>query len=197
MNNVILLAALLAGVSMAPAQQSVPREESLKAAFAASLDLKQMLNTPIPTDPDVKRPSVVRAGDRGAMVLPESKLSAEALAKAGKEVVPIGQFWMRKITLQCEGQAARPDKLQIVTVLGREETTVALCALGVRKDTDGKLELLVYGKDKEPLLRTPLKTISSPQDNPIEMTGEQQGEGALVTLRILGKYEACFTVVSD
>lgn len=197
MKKTILLAVLLAGISAAPAQQNVSREDCLKAAFAVSLDLKQMLNTPIPTDPDVKRPVIVRAGDQGGMVLPESKLSLEALAKAGKDVLPIGQLWLRKVTLVCAGQPAREDQLQLVTVGGAEQAKVALCALGARRDAAGKLELLVYGKGKEPLLRAPLRDISTQQENPIEMSGEPQGEGSLVRLKILGKYEASFTVVQN
>jgi hypothetical protein len=187
---------LLAGLALAQAQQTVPREDSLKAAFLVSLDLKQMLNTPIPTDPDVKRPVAVREGDMGGMILPESKLSREALAKAGKEVLPVGQLWLRKISVLCEGAPARPDQLQLVTVNAGEPATAALCALGARKDADGKLELLIYGKDKQPLLRVPLKEVSAAaQDSPIDMSAERQGDGALVTLKILGKYQATFTVV--
>jgi hypothetical protein len=193
----VLLTVLLAGLSIASAQQGVSREDCLKAAFAVSLDLKQMLNTPIPTDPDLKRPVIVRNGDRGGMVLPESKLSVDGLAKAGKDVIPIGQLWLRGTTLVCAGQPAKPDKLQLVTVGIADQPKVALFALGARKDAAGKMELLIYGKDKEPLTRAPLQGISVTQENPIEMSAEPQGEGALVTLRILGKYEGSFTVAQE
>jgi hypothetical protein len=46
-------------------------------------------------------------------------------------------------------------------------------------------------------LRGPLKAISAPQEDPIEMAGEQLGDSALVTVKIVGKYEASFTVVSE
>ena len=198
MKKSILLAALAATLAAAQAQQSVPRDELLKVAFMVSLDLKQMLNTPIPTDPDVKRPVAVREGDHGAMVLPETKLSADTFAKAGQEVLPLGQLWLRKLTPQCDGQAAKPEKLRVVTVeTGDRSEAAVLCALGLRKGAEGKLELLVFGKDKEPLLRAPLKAISVPQENPIELAAELQGDGARLTLRFAGKYEASLTVTSD
>jgi hypothetical protein len=56
------------------------------------------------------------------------------------------------------------------------------------------LELLIYGKDKEPLTRVPMKSISSPQDNPIEMSCERQDNKALATLKFLGRYEVTFPV---
>ena len=77
---------------------------------------------------------------------------------------------------------------------GDEEADAACCALGVCKDADRGLELLIYGKDKEPLTRVPMKSISGQQDNPIEMSGERQDDKAVVTLKFLGKYEATFSV---
>jgi hypothetical protein len=198
MKTSLLVAALAATVAAAPAQQSIPRDELLKVAFMVSLDLKQMLDTPIPTDPDVKRPVAVREGDRGAMVLPEAKLSADTFAKAGKEVLPLGQLWLRKLIPQRDGQPAKPDRLRVVTVATGDKSEMAfLCALGLRKDSEGKLELLVYGKDKEPLLRAPLKGISVPQENPIELAADLQGDGARLTLKFAGKYEASLTVTAD
>jgi hypothetical protein len=49
------------------------------------------------------------------------------------------------------------------------------------------LELLIFGKDKEPLTRVPMKSISGQQDNPIEMSSERQDNKGLVTLKFLGK----------
>jgi hypothetical protein len=198
MKKTLLFATLAASLAVAHAQENVPREQLLKVALAVSLDLKQMLDTPIPTDPDIKRPVAVREGDRGCMVLPESKLSMDSLAKAGKEIVPVGQLWLRKAVPQCDNHAAEPDKLRIVTVTaGDKSETAILCALGVRKSADGKLELLVYGKEKEALLRVPLKAMSATTDNPIELSAQAQGESAVLTLELLGKYTASFTVVPE
>ena len=198
MKNTILLTVLLAGLASAQAQQNAPREAALKAAFMLSADLKVMLGTPIPTDPDVKRPVALHEGERGGLVMPECKLSLEALAKADKEVVPVGQLWLRGVTPQVAGQSPKPESLLSVTVgVGDKSASVLLCALGVRKDANGRLELLIYGKGKEPVLRVPLQAIAKPQDNPIELSGEPDGNGAQVTLRILGKHEARFAVVAD
>ena len=199
MKQTLILTALLASLAASQAQENLPREEALKVAFIVSADLKQLLSTPIPTDPDVKRPVAVRAGDRGGLVLPECKLTAGVLAKAGKDVVPLGQLWLRHAVPQSEGQPVSQAKLLTVTVgSGDKASAACLCALGLRKDADGKLELLVYGKDKEPIIKAPIKEISDPQqENPLEISAEPQGESALVTLKIVGKYEASFAVVPD
>jgi hypothetical protein len=195
--SIILLAPLFACLAPLRAQQAVPRDELLRVACIISLDLKQMLNTPIPTDPDVKRPVALREGDHGVMVLPESKVS-DGLARQGGEVVPVGQLWLRKLLPQCGSEAARPEKLQVVSLnVGDRTESAVLCALGVRKNADGQLQLLVYGKGKDPLLELPLKSISAAQDNPIELSAVAQGGSAVVTLRLLGKHEASFTLVSE
>ena len=194
MKHTLLLVVLTAGLVTTHAQQSLPREEMLRAAFMLTADLKQMLSTPIPTDPDVKRPVAMREGPRGMLVLPETKLSAETFAKAGKEVVPLGQLWLRQLSLE----GVKPDQLHQVTVKrGDSDETAILCALGARRDASGKWELVIYGKTTTPLLTAPLKAISATQENPIEISAELQGSSALVTLKIAGKFEASFTAVPE
>jgi hypothetical protein len=195
MKQMIILAAIIAGFTTAQAQEQLPRQEALKYAFIVSGNLEAMLKTPIPTDPDVKRPVAMKDGDYGGMVLPESKLSAEAFAKAGAQAAPLGQLWLLKLVPMKDGQPVPTSKLRMVQATSDEgEATVPCCALGVSKNAEGGLELLVFGKDKEPVLRTPLRSISRQQEAPIEMTAERKDEGGLVTLRFLGKYEASFMV---
>jgi hypothetical protein len=180
---------------LANAQERLSREEALKLAFLVSADLTQLQSTPIPTDPDVKRPVVVHDEDYGGMVLPETKLSLNVLGKANATVTPIGQLWLHKLAPLCDGQVTPEAKLRMVSV-NRDEgpVKVPLCALGVTRNPSGNLELLVFGKDSEPLLRVPLRAISTTQENPLEIGAERKSDGGLITLKILGRYEAEFMV---
>lgn len=186
---------LIAGFLTATAQERLPREEALKYAFAVSLNLKEMLNTPIPTDPDVKRPVAMKQENHGGMILPETKLSPQTFANAGEESKPVGQMWLVNLVPVSAGQPVPVSQQRMVHVsaLG-QDVDAACCALAVAKKDGGGLELLVYGKDKTPLLHVPLKAISLAQENPIEASGEVNAEGAEVTLRFVGKYEATFVV---
>jgi hypothetical protein len=84
-----------------------------------------------------------------------------------------------------------PAKLHVVTVNPEKgPTKVVLCALGVRSAGD-HLELLIYGKGKEPLLEVPLTAAAAVQSDPIEVSADDAGQ---VTLMIVGKYSAAFTV---
>jgi hypothetical protein len=195
MKRTLIAAVLLTGLLAVQAQEKLSRTEALQIAFFASSDLKAMLNTPIPTDPDIKRPVAVKDGDYGVMVLPESKLSADVFAEAGKEAKPVGQLWLRNLAPESEGQRVPQSKLRTVHVRARDQETDAVCcALGVCKDANGGLQLLIYGNDKEPVAQASLKPISSQQDNPIEMSAERKDDDGLITLKFLGKYEVTFTV---
>jgi hypothetical protein len=186
---------LLTGLLAVQAQEKLSRAEALQIAFFASSDLKAMLSTPIPTDPDIKRPVGVKDGDYGVMVLPETKLSADVFAKAGKEAKPVGQLWLRNLAPESEGQRVPQSKLRTVHVRARDQEADAVCcALGVDKDANGGLELLIYGNEKEPVARVAMKPISGQQDNPIEMSAERKDDDGLITLKFLGKYEVTFTV---
>jgi len=197
MNRTLIAAALLTGLLGVQAQERLSREEALKYAFFASSDLQEMLNTPIPTDPDIKRPVALKDGDRGGMVLPEAKLSADTFANAGKEVASVGQLWLVKLAPVNEGQVVSKTRLRTVRVrAGDQEEDAVCCALGVCKDANRGLEFLIYGKDKEPLMRVPMKSISGQQDNPIEMSCERKDDNGLVTLKFLGKYAVTFAVTA-
>jgi hypothetical protein len=195
MKRIIIAPVLLAGLLAMQAQERLSREEALKYAFFASSDLKEMLKTPIPTDPDIKRPVALKDGDHGAMVLPEAKLSADTFANASKEVASVGQLWLVKLAPVNEGQVVSKTKLRTVRVrAGDQEGDAVCCALGVCKDPNRGLELLIYGKDKEPVTRVAMKSISGQQDNPIEVSAERKDDSGVLTLKFLGKYEATFSV---
>jgi hypothetical protein len=197
MKRNIIAALLLTGLVASQAQEKLSREETLKYAFFVCADLKEMLNTPIPTDPDVKRPVAVRDGDFGGMILPEAKLSADTLANAGKEAKSVGQLWLLGLAPMNAGEVVPASKLRKVHVRATDQEADAVCcALGVSKDPDRGLELVIYGKDKEPVTRAPMKLVSGEQENPIEMSAERKDDSGVITLKLLGKYEATFSVTA-
>jgi len=195
MKRTLITLTVLMTIHLASAQERLPREEALKYALLVSVDLKQLQGTPIPTDVDVKQPVVVYEGDHGGMLLPEAKLTSEAFAKAGDKIVPVGQLWLRKLTPMRDGSALASDKLRVATVRHKDQdVSLAQCALGVRRNGSDTLELLVFGKDKEPLVILPLKRMDAPQELPLDFTAERTGDTGCLTIKILGKYEAKLTV---
>jgi hypothetical protein len=194
MKYTLITLTLLTSLQLANAQEKLSREEALTYARAVSADAKQLAGTPIPTDVDPQQPVAVRDEQLGGMVLPQKNLKAEAIAAAGETPVPVGQLWLLGLTPMKDGAAIDAARLRMVGVShDGGETTAPQCALAVRRGAAG-LELLVYGKAKEPLLAVPLKTVEAKQTVPIDMTAERESESGKVTLKLLGKYQATISV---
>jgi hypothetical protein len=195
MNKIIVTIALLGGLQLVSAQEKVSKEEALSYARAASADAAKLNGTPIATDVDTQQPVAMKDEDYGGMVLPQKNLKAEAIAKAGETPVPVGQLWLHKLAPMKDDEVVSETKLRVVTVnMDGTDLNVPQCALAVRRASAGALELLVYGKDKEPIVTTPIKEIDAKQDAPIDLAAQRDYESGKVTLKILGKYQASLKV---
>lgn len=191
---VVLLTGFTAAATQA--QERLPQAEALRYA-----DLVGSVQAELRTAPavapalDLKQPVAVRDGDYGLMVLPAAKLSSDTLAQAGTEVVPIGQLWLLNLAPLVDEQVVAAYKLQMVTVSGSEgSATLPCCNLGVRRTAGGTLELLVFGKGKEPLLKTALRSAASGQTSPLDLAVERESDRGSVTVKLAGKYAANFAV---
>jgi hypothetical protein len=194
MTKTFLAIAWLAGLQLVSAQEKVSREEALVYAKAAAANAAQLNGTPIATDVDTQQPVALREGEYGGMILPQKHLRAEAIAKATQTPVPVGQLWLHNLT-PMKDEAIPVEKLRIARVeLEGSDARVPQCALAIRRNGAGKLELLVYGKGKEPLLTAPVKSIDAKQTLPIDASAQRDFESGTLTLKLLGKYEATIQV---
>ena len=186
---------LVASLGLAQAQEVVPKEEALKASIAlwyASGDLSELA---LKVDPDIKYPYGRAKNDLGMIVVPETKV-AEVVAKAGEKPLPLGQLWMKGLVPEADGKAVAAGDLKKIEVTVKEESaSVILCTLGVRKTEKKGLELVVYGKGKEPIITVPFKTVKGGSlEFPIELDIVPGSGNAEVVLKVLGQHEASFTV---
>jgi len=145
---------------------------------------------------DPEKACAVRGEGGGAMAIPDKNLSKEKLAKAGKDVVPVGQVWLRKWTVAAGDKPVANDKLRVITIkVDDKHRPMPLLLLGVRKKGEKDLELVVYAKDSEPVLALPLKKVDFIQDLPLELEW-QRGEKNVdpLTLTLFGKYQAVLPI---
>ena len=162
MKSILILPILLVSLSQATAVDRLDRPEALRIACLVAANLKQLQATPIPTDVDLKYVQALHEGEYGAMILPEAKLTADSIAKAGAEPASLGQLWLRKLSPVVDGEGVAADKLRLAKVqTGEEEETAVQLTLAVRRKGDAAPELLIYGKDKTPLLTVPLKPLDA------------------------------------
>ena len=144
-------------------------------------------------DSDLEKPQGIKAEGVGVIVLPDRKLSVELLAAANSAITPLGQLWTLKLALAKEGKPAETDTLRHFTISdGENEREVSLYYLGATRTGAGGLELVVYAKDKEPLLRVPInKKVAVKQEFPIEVSGVKNGDkSGTLSLRLFGEYDA-------
>jgi hypothetical protein len=185
-----VLAGLVAG------QDRLSQEEARRYAKACVEQLGDLGDAQVATDVDAEKAVAVRGEGGGAMAVPDKKLSTEKLAKAGKDVVPVGQVWLRKWTVVAGGKAVADDRLRVVTVkVDGQDRPMPLLLVGVRPKGEKDLELVAYGKDAEPLLTLPLKRVDFVQEPPVELEwrrGEKDADA--LTLTVLGKYQAVLPV---
>ena len=178
--------------------QQVPAEQAGKIARKVTAALGSPSDAPFAVEPDLEKPAGIKAsGETGLLALPDKKLKPESLAAAGKEVTPLGHLWMRNIVLAVNNSAPDPAKLRTVGVAdGEKEVKVDVYYLSVTKGDADALDLGLYGKGKEPLVKVPLvKTDAAASSTPIALDGHKEGgnTGVLV-ITVFGSHKADVTV---
>ncbi len=177
------------------AQEAIPRDELLKASYLLWNAAGKLDDLALKVDVDIKNPFGLAKGDIGMVVIPETKL-ADVLAKAGETALPLGQLWLKGLVLEVDGKAVPDSKLKLVEVSAKNEVAdVVLCTLGVRKTEKNGLELVIYGKGKEPLKTVAMKAVKGgKQEFPIEFSVTPGSDNADILIKVLGQHEATITV---
>ena len=191
--KLIALAAVIACAPAVLAQDAIELGEAQKAARKLSESAARITDAPFSVESDLEKPQGIKAEGVGLLVLPDRKLSAELLAAANSAITPLGQLWTLKLAVAANGKATAADKLRHFTVGDDEkEREVSLYFLGATKTDAGGLELVVYAKDKEPLLRVPIKKrVAGKQEFPIEVSGVKNDDNSgTLSLRLFGEYDA-------
>lgn len=195
MKRLMIPLALLLGAGAAGAQDRVPQEEARVLAKVISLAAAK-IKPPIDVAGDTDKPYAKRKDEYGAMFLPDKKLSAERLAGAGKDIVPVGILWTHQLAPLAGGKVVSSKKLQGLSVTLKEENvTLTVCFLGARQGPKGGLELVVLSKDRTPLAVLPLAKAETKQELPIEFLATIEGnDRAILKVSLLGKYKTTLTL---
>lgn len=187
---------LALSASAVAAQEIIPQEDLGKVVPQLISRASDFDNLPLKTEVDGAKAFGMKAKQYAAVVIPDKRLTRETIAKAGKDIQPVGQLWLAKLTPAVNESATPDDKLRLVTITVKEEDhKVPLLLLGVRKDGEKGLELVIYAKGKEPLVTLPLKKIEAGQDESVTFD-MRQGTATLglIDLKLLGLYEATLPV---
>lgn len=190
----ILAIGLLFGVATCSFAQEtrLPRDETVRYAKLC-VEQADLSDAPVPTRPDPEKACAEKGEGGGAMVIPDRDL---AKLLVSQRETPVGQLWLRKWTLADEKRAVPKKSMRVLTLnIDDKARPMPVCLLSVRKSASGDLQLLVYGKDLEPLQSLPLKRVEFEQDLPVIIEW-QRGERSIdqLLVRILGRYETMLFV---
>ncbi len=183
----------------AAAQDVIPLEKAQKAARMVNDAAGSIGDAAVAVEADRDQPFAIKGGEVAMMIIPDKALTAGKLSAAGEAITPVGQLWTAAAIVAVSGRAPAKDKLRFFTIKdGEEERKVQLYLVGAAKNAQGTLELIVFGTDKEPLLRVPLgkSAESLTQQLPIELSGRKNDEDSgTLTLRLFGQYQADLLLV--
>src|SRR5689334_7887707 len=113
--------ALVLGISQVSAQEQLPQERAEQAAKLLAAQAAKLKDVQLKTDVDTQKPYGLKKGELALLVIPDKNLSKERLNKAGKDVMVVGQLWLRGITPVAAGRATPADKLRLVKVTSKGE----------------------------------------------------------------------------
>ncbi len=185
----LVLTAFAAGKSVEP----ISADKAELIARRLVLALGTPADAPFASVVDPAKASGLKAGHGGLIFVPETNLTAETVASAGKEPVALGQLWMLKVSITPGDVAPAAAKLRNIEVAAGElKRSVQMYFVTVAKNDTGALELSFFAKEKEALVKVLLaKTDAVANEIPVGLTGRQEGEytGVLV-MTIFGSYKA-------
>lgn len=198
MNSLLLALLALALPVTLLAQDTIPPERAQRGARMANEALGKVADAAVAVDPDADHAQGIGGSGAGALVVPDRGFSADKVSSVGEQPVALGQLWLLGMAPTQNSAAPAHDSVRTVSIQTDDQTLrpqVYFLALG--KAADGKPELLVYGKGKEPLLRAALKPATvNFQNNPLELTGARDGQDSgHLTLFITGQQSAEIPVV--
>ena len=190
--------ALISTFAVAQEIQQVPAEQAGKIERKVTEALGSPTDAPFAVDADAEKSAGIKgSGDVGLLAIPDKKLTVEKVAGAGREASALGQLWMRNVVPAVSSTAPDAAKLRTVTVHdGDKDAKVEVYFLGISKAEGGDVDLGLYAKDKEPLVKVPLvKTNAAASAVQIALDGRKEGENTgVLVITVFGSYKADITV---
>src|SRR5260370_1087000 len=163
-----------------PARAQEPqRIEDDKAKEAAKLlvDAIAKLTLPVKTSLDGKSGTGLHAGKAGAFLVPDTKLTADALKKHEKGVLPLGVLFVTDSLTLVSGDkpVAAKEHLTAEITINNETAKVNVLTLAAARVAD-RLVLLVYAKDKKPVVVAELNEAEEKSDHVLDVSARKQEE---------------------
>ena len=178
------------------AQESVPAADAQKYAQILAKSLAGVTGIAPGCELDLEHPSAIRAGEVGALVVPDKRVTAAKLGEVGKTAVPLGHLWLRNVSPAKDGTALGNSNFRTVKVANGDTTADAqIFVIAARRNAKDALELLVFGKGTEPILSVPLEKSGEADTTPVLLKGRKTtDESGVLTCVFFGGHKAEITL---
>lgn len=192
----VAVVAMLSAAASAQEPQRLPDDTVRKYAGLLAGKVAELKELPFAVKLDTDGAMGIHAGGNGgALLLPVKDLNLDVVAKADGEPRPVGLVALHKLSLSVLSNALPVDKLHSVTItVENQEVTIPVLPIAVAK-VAGRPVLLVYGKDKTPLVVTAMTESDHSNKTPLELDADGAGDkAAFAHIGVLGKWRATVVV---
>lgn len=179
---------------------ALTQEELAKATTLLMDANKRLGDLPLKLDLAPDQATGFKAGEAGALLIPDKRLKAEKPAKGDKaarkaakgEAMPVGQLWTMKLAPKDKDTVLANDKLRLTKITsGEKELELAVFTLGIERTGKKEPQLALYGKGSLPVLRVPLTADKAKGAAPVLMSARKTGEeSGVLELKLLGRFKA-------
>lgn len=184
-----LCLALFAGAAFG--QERIAPDQAQRFAKLFADKTKNLDDLPIKVDLNPDQGTGLHHDRVGALVIPEKALTKDSLGSLKEKMAPVGQLWMRNLSPIANGKAIANSDLRLIMIsIDNQDHSLPMFLLAVQKKGDGA-ELLIFAKDKKPVLTVPLEKIDTQQELPLDLEGKKgENDAGLLLLSLFGKYQA-------
>ncbi len=148
----LALLSILASAHLLPAQEVQRVEHSKAEKLAATLveAASRLDDHGLKISPDVKKVVALEIDEHGGMIVPDAHLTADAIAKVDKEILPVGLIFLKHVTPVVVDSPIAADKHVFVTVTDNGAATkVPVMRLAIAR-VASRLVLLAYTGESAP-----------------------------------------------
>lgn len=194
--HLLALSALASVLALAPAwAQEANRIDGDKAKEVAKAvaDAVAKLDLPVKASLDGKAGVGLHAEKSAVFVVPDAKLTAEALKKHDKGTLPVGVLVVTDSVTLVAGDKPLPSSAHLTAdvTVGDKTLKVNAIALAAGRVAD-RLVLLAYAKDKSPVVVCELAEDEDKSEHTLDVSARKSGDKrATLVVNVAGRYKAC------
>src|SRR5262245_2159025 len=121
MKTILIALALFACAGVVRSQEAIEPENLQKIAGRLTERVSDQESLPLKIETESAKAVGMTIKEYGTVILPAKGLTADALAKAGSDVLPVGYMWLKGLVPAANGKPLGDEKRRVVKVAMEKE----------------------------------------------------------------------------